>query len=96
MKQNKELTNSKRTKLATLLLCPLLCALLLTACTEQPHLNDVPAAYFDCKEWPSKPAADATDVDAGKYIIRGHSAWRSCSEALAGLKGLKLKLLMED
>lgn len=72
-------------------LCLLLCALLLTACTDKPlQLQDVPDKYFDCRDWPKQPGAAATDYDAGVYIIDGHASWQSCSQALGKLKGLKV------
>lgn len=56
-------------------LWPLYCAALLTGCAEQLH---APASAFTADPWPSS-AKITTQKDVAKYIVRGKSAYDSCT-----------------
>ena len=54
-------------------------AMLLTAC----HSGQVK----DCRSWPSGGvASDASGLDVAEYINEGWGAWKSCYEAVRGVK----------
>lgn len=92
MKRTSALSTLSKLSQTTVLLCLLLCAPLLTACTDRPKtlvLEQIPDEYFECKDWPTKPPATATESDGAKYVIKGHGAWKSCKGALNDLKGMK-------
>lgn len=69
-------------------LLPLFCAVLLTGCADRKAVRS--ESLYTAAPWPG-PQSIKTQKDVARYIVRGKSAYDSCTVNLDALKSMDLK-----